>query len=77
MGGSHKNLKTFTLFDADKGWLIYRLKPFKYEGEVKTFHESDSGLIDCSEGYYIMRNDGTLGTLVFNENGVMQFVVWL
>ena len=47
---------------------IYKLNSYVF---------SDSGLIDCSEGYYIMRNDGTLGTLVFNENGVMQFVVWL
>ncbi|CAL2048795.1 unnamed protein product [Caenorhabditis brenneri] len=81
INGVNEMLRTFKLEQANKFFLLWKLNPLQYTGG-KRVYEIDSKVIECSNGYDIMRKDGTVGTLNFTPNQEVStkedliFVVW-
>lgn len=79
--GVNEILRTFKLEHANKFFLLWKLNPIQYT-DGKRVYEIDSQAIDCSNGYDIVRKDGTIGTLNFMPNEKFSteedliFVVW-
>ncbi|PIC42870.1 hypothetical protein B9Z55_009807 [Caenorhabditis nigoni] len=74
--GDHPKLKMVTRYGDKQRWSQFYKKCEKWTGGPR-FHESEFGRFDCSNGYDIRSEDGTLGTFITDEEEELtRFVVW-